>query len=80
MDVGIRDLRNHTAQVIDAVQAGERVVLTVHGEPIADIVPHARRARWLPGDWLAAQLEQRAADADLTAELTDLAGRTIDTV
>lgn len=80
MDVGIRDLRNHTAQVIDAVQAGERVVLTVHGEPIADIVPHARRARWLPGDWLAAQLEQRAADADLTAELIDLAGRTIDTV
>lgn len=80
MDVGIRDLRNHTAQVIDAVQAGERVVLTVHGEPIADIVPHTRRARWLPGDWLAAQLERRAADADLTAELTDLAGRTIDTV
>jgi hypothetical protein len=38
MEVGIRELRNHTAQVIDAVRSGERVVLTSNGEPIADIV------------------------------------------
>ncbi len=37
MDIGVRDLRNHTARVIDAVQAGERVTLTVNGEPVADI-------------------------------------------
>ena len=49
MDVGVRDLRNQTGRVIDAVRAGERVTLTVHGEPVADIVPHARRARWLSG-------------------------------
>lgn len=29
MQVGVRDLRNRTAQVIDAVRAGERVTLTV---------------------------------------------------
>ena len=78
MEVGIRDLRNHTGRVIDAVQAGERVVLTVHGEPVADIVPHARRGRWLPGDWLAAQLEHRAADPGLASELNQLAGQTLD--
>ena len=39
MEVGVRDLRNRTSHVIDAVRAGERVTLTVHGEPIADIVP-----------------------------------------
>jgi prevent-host-death family protein len=47
MEVGVRDLRNRTSQVIDAVGAGQRVILTVHGEPFADIVPHGRRARWL---------------------------------
>ena len=78
MQVGVRDLRNHTAQVIDAVQTGERVTLTVHGEPIADIVPHGHRARWLSGGNLREQLRDRAADAGLTHELDELAGQTID--
>jgi prevent-host-death family protein len=43
MEAGFRDLRNRTSQVIDAVKAGEQVTLTVHGEPVADIVPHRRR-------------------------------------
>ena len=49
MDIGVRELRNRTAQVIDAVRADERVTLTVRGEPVADVVPHGRRARWLAG-------------------------------
>lgn len=78
MEIGVRDLRNRTAQVIDAVQAGERVTLTVHGEPVADIVPHGRRARWLSGEHLGDQLRARAADAELTNELDELVGRTLD--
>ncbi|WP_193692836.1 type II toxin-antitoxin system Phd/YefM family antitoxin [Mycobacterium tuberculosis] len=49
MEVGVRDLRNRTSQVVDAVKAGVPVPLTVHGEPVADIVPHRRRIRWLSG-------------------------------
>jgi prevent-host-death family protein len=78
MNIGMRELRNRTTQVIDAVQAGERVVLTIHGEPVADIVPHSRRSRWLPGEWLAEQLVQRAADGGLADELNELAGQTLD--
>jgi prevent-host-death family protein len=78
MDVGVRDLRNQTARVMDAVKAGERVTLTVHGEPIADIVPHGRRERWLSGAELRAQLVDRAADAALRGELDELAGQTLD--
>ena len=78
MEVGIRELRNHTAVIIDAVQAGERVTLTVHGEPVADIVPHVRRTRWLPGGWLAGQLGDRSADAELTGDLEEVAGQTVD--
>lgn len=77
MEIGVRDLRNRTARVIDAVRAGERVVLTVNGEPTADIVPHGERVRWLAGDRLRSQLRDRAADPALNAELDDLAGQTI---
>ncbi len=74
----MRELRNRTSQVIDAVRSGERVVLTVHGEPIADIVPHARRSRWVPGHLLQGQLPLRAADPSLTDELSAMAGQTLD--
>lgn len=78
MEIGVRDLRNRTSNVIDAVQAGERVTLTVHGEPIADIVPHGRRARWLSGAHLRTQLSDRSADPQLTNDLNELAGQTLD--
>lgn len=73
----MRDLRNHTARVLDAVKAGERVTLTVHGEPIADIVPHGRRTRWLSGAALGNQLTHRAADPQLRSDLDELAGQTL---
>lgn len=77
MNVGVRDLRNDTARVIDAVRAGERVTLTVNGEPVADIVPHGIRTRWLSGAALRDQLMSRAADPALRRELDDLAGDTL---
>lgn len=78
MEIGVRDLRNRTARVIDAVKAGERVVLTVNGEPTADIVPHGERTRWLAGGQLREQLRDRAADPSLRAELDTLAGQTLE--
>ena len=78
MQIGVRDLRNHTSQVIEAVRAGERVTLTVNGDPVADIVPHGRRERWLSGQWLNTQLRERAADPALTEDLADLAGQTLE--
>jgi prevent-host-death family protein len=63
MDVSVRELRNHTARVIGAVEGGERVVLTVHGRPVADIVPHAQRSERRSSEQLLAEL----------AELSELA-------
>lgn len=77
MEIGVRDLRNRTASVIDAVKAGERVVLTVNGDPLADIVPHGRRSRWLGGESLREQLRERAADPALRQELDELSGQTL---
>jgi prevent-host-death family protein len=39
MRVAIRDLRNDTRSVIDAVERGVDVILTRRGHPIARIVP-----------------------------------------
>ncbi len=78
MEIGVRGLRNRTGQVIDAVRAGERVVLTVHGEAVADIVPHARRSRWVPGDLLRRGLVEQAADPALRDDPDLLAGQTLD--
>lgn len=80
MEVGVRELRNHTNRVIDAVRAGERVTLTVHGEQIADIVPHASRARWVSGATLGRALSESAADPELADDLDLLAGQTLDEV
>lgn len=42
-EYGIRDLRNHTAQVLAAVEAGEHVFVTNRGRRVAElrpVVPH----------------------------------------
>lgn len=78
MEIGVRALRNRTAEVIAAVESGERVTLTVRGNAIADIVPHGRRAQWLSGEHLASELAARAADPELAGELARLAGQTLD--
>jgi prevent-host-death family protein len=52
--VTIRDLRNHGGEVVDRVAAGESLVVTRSGEPVAHLVPVRRRgldaatllARW----------------------------------
>jgi antitoxin (DNA-binding transcriptional repressor) of toxin-antitoxin stability system len=41
-DVSIRDLRNHGGEVIDRVAAGERIIITRAGHPVAELraLPH----------------------------------------
>lgn len=78
MRIGVRELRTQTGQVIDAVGAGERVVLTVHGEAVADDVRHGQRARGLSGDGLRRALAERAADPARRDALDSLAGQTVD--
>lgn len=78
MDVTVRELRNQTARVVDAVKSGERVTLTSRGEPVADIVPHGERPRWISGEWLRRELLEHQADAALTGELREMLDQTIE--
>jgi len=73
MDVSVRELRNHTGRVVAAIESGEAVVLTVHGRPVADIVPRRRRSERRSSERLLAELSElsnlaRAQDVESPAE------------
>ena len=57
MDVSVRELRNHTARVVSAIESGETVVLTVHGRPVADIVPRQERSERRSSEVIMRELE-----------------------
>lgn len=82
MDVSVRELRNHTARVIAAVEGGERVVLTVHGRPVADILPRHTRSERRPTEQVLADLSaisELAASLDVVSDASDFdAGLTTD--
>jgi prevent-host-death family protein len=61
------------------VQAGERVVITVSGRPVAQLVPLRRSRRvWLERAELIKRLEVAQADAGLRDDLAELPGDTTD--
>ena len=39
MEVGIRDLRNQLSRYLEAVRAGDEIVVTDHGRAVARLVP-----------------------------------------
>ncbi len=78
MEIGVRDLRNHTAEVVERVQRGESLTLTVNRRPVADIVPHARRPRAMRAADVIGIRERHGADPELFRTLDELAGGTVD--
>jgi len=79
MNVPSRDLRNDTAGVLRRVQAGEDIVVTVNGRPVARMVPiHPTPRRWLARAELVRRLSVAQADPGLRADLADLAGDSTD--
>jgi prevent-host-death family protein len=79
-EISVRDLRNHTAEVVAAVRSGERLSLTVNRLPVADIVPHSqRRSHWMPAHTLRSIVEDAGADRELLTDLADVRGSLLDT-
>ncbi len=77
--IATRDLRNDTAGVLRRVQAGEEIVITVNGQPVAQLIPIPPEKRsWLPRHELARRLRTFQADPGLRHDLDRLAGETTD--
>lgn len=51
-----RQLRNNTADLLRRVEAGERLRITVHGHPVAELVPVERAESFVPFDELMREL------------------------
>lgn len=77
-DVAVRDLRNHTRQVLERVQAGETVVITVDGRPTAELRPLTSRPRSVDRATFIRRVLTHQADAGLTRDLAELAPDTTD--
>lgn len=55
-EVPQRELRNNTASLLRRVEAGEQLRITVHGHPVADLVPVGRTQQFVPFDELVNEL------------------------
>jgi prevent-host-death family protein len=82
VEVSVRDLRNHTSEVLRRVEAGEPVTVTVDRRPVARIIPLARRRESMPSGEFFARLAEIGGGADpgLRAELRELLTETTDDV
>jgi prevent-host-death family protein len=77
--VATRDLRNDTASVLRRVQAGEEIIITVNGKPVAQLLPLPTSGRrWVGRADLARRLRTAQADPGLRRDLARLAGETTD--
>jgi len=77
-DVASRELRNNTRALLDRVEAGESITITVDGRAVAVLLPTDRRLRFMARDPFVRRVLSHRADAGLRAELRDLAPDTTD--
>ena len=72
-DVPQRELRNNTAGLLRRVEAGERLRITVHGHPVAELVPVQRAQQFVRFDEVLRGLRGlMRSDDRLDDELRDL--------
>ena len=67
-----KELRNNVAEVLRRAEAGEEIVVTVAGRPVAQLGPTASR-RWVSGAALR-QVWTTDAPRTLETDLEDFAG------
>ncbi|MGP1674403.1 MAG: type II toxin-antitoxin system Phd/YefM family antitoxin [Candidatus Limnocylindrales bacterium] len=77
-DVASRELRNNTRALLERVEAGESITLTVAGRAVAVLQPVGRRSRWVGRDEFVRRMHGRQADPGLRTELRDLLPETTD--
>jgi prevent-host-death family protein len=77
--VASRELRNHTAGVLQRVENGEVIEVTVHGRVVAELHPAAPQK---PRFWTKAELldvlKHHSADPGLRKDLAELSAGTTD--
>lgn len=77
-DVGSRELRNNTRRLLERVEAGESITITVDGRPVATLEPISRRRSWMSREEFVREILAHQADSALRDVLRELAPDTTD--
>ena len=77
-DIPQRELRNDTGAVLREVQAGARLRVTVHGRPVADLVPVERRRAFLPRGEVLRMIAEAPLDAGFRADVREAIDETLE--
>lgn len=77
-EIASRDLRNHTRALLDRVEAGEELTITVDGRPVAVLHAVGRRPRFVDRDEFVRRIVRNQADTELRDDLRELAPDTTD--
>ncbi len=77
-EVASRELRNSTRSLLDRVESGETITITVDGRPTAVLAPIGRRPRWIPRGEFASTVLAHQADPGLAPDLEELADEMTD--
>ena len=76
--VASRELRNRTRQLLERVEAGEDVTITVDGRPVARLTRAAGKPRWVSREVLRSWLAQASADPGLRRDLDEMLTEMVD--
>jgi prevent-host-death family protein len=77
-EVALEALRNDTRGLLRRVDAGEDVFITVDGRRVAVLRPVASRPAWMARREFVGRFSNRQADADMAADIRQLAPDTTD--
>jgi prevent-host-death family protein len=78
-EVTDKELQLQTEHLVRRAEAGESMVITVDGKPVANLHPHQSHGqRWMPRDELIELLKTHSADPGLRADLERIADDSTD--
>lgn len=72
--VASRELRNQTRALLERVEAGEEITITVNGRDVARLAPVGSRPRSIDSNVFLDMIEATQADPKLTIELDEMMG------
>ena len=70
----MRELRNHVSEVLRRVEAGEEMIVTVSGRPVAELRPVQRRRRTMPWEEFWAGQENARHDPGFAEDIRATVG------
>ena len=76
--IASRELRNNTRGVLDRVDAGEEITITIDGRAVAVLLPASRRPSSMTREQFVREVVPYQADPALSRELHDLSADTTD--